>query len=175
MANNLEIKAICPDLRKAELIVKDIATQYLGIDNQTDTYFHTKSGRFKLRESSLSGSYLIPYIRSDQSKAKLSLYDKINVTNGEYVKSLFKHLLGIQCVVTKKRIIYLYENVRIHLDDVKNLGSYIEFEAVFDENNDNVINKQKGKINYLMKQVGVNEDMLIASSYENLMKDKLSE
>ena len=171
MAKNLEIKALCSNLSKAEKIVKKIATEYLGMDLQIDTYFNTKSGRLKLRESSLSGDYLIPYLRPDQSEAKLSLYDKIDVANTKNVKDLFEKILGIHCIIKKKRSIYLYENVRIHLDQVEKLGTFIEFEAVYDKDNNDEETQQQ-KIYSLMQQIGISKKMLIASSYEHLLKEK---
>lgn len=168
MSTNLEIKAYCSDLPKVESKVKKIDAKYLGLDQQIDTYFNTKKGRFKLRESSLSGSYLIPYIRPDQNEAKLSLYEKIVVSEVDRIKNIFGHLFGIHCIVKKKRSIYLYENVRIHLDDVENLGSFIEFEAVFDElNNDETL--QQNKIDFLMSELGISKDSLISVSYENMI------
>ena len=172
MAKNLEIKAFCSDLEKTELIVKEIATDFLGKDFQTDTYFMTKNGRFKLRESLLSGSYLIPYIRPNQTDVKLSQYAKINVKDSENVKSLFKKILGIHCVVKKNRSIYLYKNVRIHLDNVNELGTFIEFEAVFDGKNSDEKKEQK-KLDYLMKKLNVGIDELSDVSYENLLNNKL--
>ena len=38
--------------------------------------------------------------------------------------------MGIVNVVRKRREIYLWQNVRIHLDDVEGLGQFLEFEAV---------------------------------------------
>jgi adenylate cyclase, class 2 len=171
MANNLEIKAYCFNLTETEFKIKAIATDCLGTDIQTDTYFNTKRGRFKLRESLLSGVYLIPYIRPDQADAKLSLYDKIYVSDAKNIKYLFEKLLGIKCIVKKKRIIYLYENVRIHLDSVENLGNFIEFEAVYDEINKDE-KEQNKKINYLMEQFGIKTEALVAFSYEQLIMDK---
>jgi adenylate cyclase class IV len=52
---NLEIKARCADLDAARERARAVATRRLGIDRQTDTYFVTRRGRLKLRESSLSG------------------------------------------------------------------------------------------------------------------------
>jgi predicted adenylyl cyclase CyaB len=175
MAKNLEIKAFCPDLEETEAIVKKIATDFLGLDTQTDTYFYTKSGRIKFRESSLSGFYLIPYLRPDQTDAKLSLYAKIDVLDAANVKSLFEQLLGVQSIVKKKRAIYLYENVRIHLDEVEGLGTFLEFEAVFDDKNNFDEEKQKDKVDYLMQKLDVKKEMLIAASYENLLQDKLAD
>jgi len=171
MSKNLEIKAICSDLKKTELIVKEIATEFLGKDSQIDTYFTTKHGRLKLRESSLSGTYLIPYLRPNQSEAKLSQYAKIDVKDSDNVKSLFKHLLGILCIVKKKRSIYLYKNVRIHLDRVEELGTFIEFEAVFDTNNSDE-KKEQEKIKYLMQTMGITKKQLVDVSYENLINNK---
>ncbi len=175
MTLNLEIKAFCPNLEETESIVKKIATEFLGLDTQIDTYFYTKSGRFKLRESLLSGSYLIPYLRPDQTDAKLSKYAKIDIQDTENVKSLFEQLLGVQSIVKKKRAIYLYKNVRIHLDEVEGLGTFIEFEAVFDDKDNFDGEKQKEKVDYLMQILNVKKEMLIAISYENLLKDKFAE
>ena len=172
MARNLEIKAFCIDLRKTELIVKRIASEYIGLDSQEDTYFNTNKGRFKLRESSLSGSYLIPYLRPNQTEAKISQYSKIEVNDTENVKSLFEQLLGIHCVVKKDRSIYLYKNVRIHLDIVHELGTFIELEAVFDENISNE-KKEQQKIDYLMHKFDVKKEHLIDVSYEDLLNEKL--
>ena len=172
MAKNLEIKAHCKNTDKTEELIKKIATSFLGTDHQIDTYFFTKNGRFKLRESSLSGSYLIPYIRNDQTNAKLSLYEKIDVENAKNVKSIFENLLGIDVIVKKKRKIYLFKNVRIHLDEISNLGSFIEFEAVFDKSNSNE-KEENEKINFLLNYLDVKQEDLISKSYENLMKDKI--
>jgi len=172
MAKNLEIKAFCPDLEKTEEIAKEITTEFLGLDDQTDTYFSTNHGRLKLRESSLSGSYLIPYLRADQTEAKLSQYAKIDVKDSQNIKYLFEKLLGIHCIVKKERLIYLYKNVRIHLDKVHNLGTFIELEAVFDENNSDEKLEQE-KIDYLMRKFNVGKEQLIDVSYENLLNNKL--
>ena len=168
MAKNLEIKAYCYDYDKTDSIVKEIATEYLGTDSQTDTYFSTSNGRLKLRESSLTDSYLIPYIRPDQTEAKLSQYAKIDVKDTENVKSLFEKILGIHCIVKKERSIYLYKNIRIHLDKVHDLGTFIEFEAVFDKNNSEEKKEQK-KLDYLMQKLEIKKEQLIDVSYENLI------
>lgn len=53
MRANLELKARCADLERARERARGVATAWLGVDEQTDTYFTTRSGRLKLRESSL--------------------------------------------------------------------------------------------------------------------------
>ncbi len=54
MSANFEIKARCDDLAALRERARALATGYVGVDDQVDTYFRTRRGRLKLRESSLS-------------------------------------------------------------------------------------------------------------------------
>ena len=103
MAANLELKARCADLDVARERAKVVATAWLGVDQQVDTYFKTAAGRFKLRESTLSGAQLVPYLRPDQLSARRSDYVVIPVPEPERTKELLATLLGVQCVVRKLR------------------------------------------------------------------------
>lgn len=169
MAENIEIKATCADLQSVRRIVLHLATAHLGMDTQTDTYFKTNNGRFKFRQSRLSGDYLIPYIRHDQKGPKSSSYAKIDVDDSRVVKQLFEQILGVEIVVHKKREIFLYKNVRIHLDEVHGLGSFIELEAVCTEDSDR--QEEHKKVNWLMEQLGITAENLLEASYENLVRD----
>jgi adenylate cyclase, class 2 len=46
------------------------------------------------------------------------------------LRAALSSALGIKVVVAKKRSLFLWNEVRIHLDEVKGLGNFIEFEAV---------------------------------------------
>ena len=74
----------------------------------------------------------------------------------------------IECY-EKNRNIYLYQNVRIHLDEVNKLGNFLEFEAVMDEKYRNK-NVEIQKVKYLMEKLEINEADLVSESYENLME-----
>lgn len=39
--------------------------------------------------------------------------------------------LGIKGVVKKTRHLYIHEHTRIHIDDVENLGKFVEIEVYF--------------------------------------------
>lgn len=166
---NLEIKARCRDLEAARRRAEAIATEYLGLDHQVDTYFVTRQGRLKLRESSLSGGQLVPYLRPDQPGPKRSDYRVIPVEEPASLKALLTEILGRHRVVDKQREIFLFENVRIHLDRVKGLGSFLELEAVFD-GSPGAEPEQQRKVDWLMKELGVAEDDLLATSYEALVE-----
>jgi predicted adenylyl cyclase CyaB len=165
---NLEIKARCADLDVARERARSVATRRLGVDRQTDTYFVTQRGRLKLRESSLSGGQLIPYLRPDQLGPKRAQFRVIPVEEPESVKALLTEILGVHRVVRKVREIWLYENVRIHLDEVEGLGSFVELEAVYDGAPES-LPAQESKVRFLMDQLGIREEDLVDVSYEGLL------
>jgi predicted adenylyl cyclase CyaB len=167
---NLEIKARCADLDAARERVSRIATRRVGLDRQVDTYFRTHSGWLKLRESSLRGGQLVPYLRPDQPGPKLADYRVVPVEDPRGLKALLGEILGVHCVVEKRREIFLYQNVRIHLDRVKGLGSFLELEAVFDGSEAGLAD-QRRKVDFLMKELGVRDEHLVSTSYEGLLED----
>jgi predicted adenylyl cyclase CyaB len=165
---NLEIKARCADLDAARERAAALATRCLGVDRQTDTYFVTERGRLKLRESSLSGGQLVPYLRPNQHGPKRARYAVIPVEEPESVKALLTEILGIHRVVRKVREVWLHENVRIHLDEVEGLGSFIELEAVYDGAPESLPAEQR-KVRFLMDRLEIREEDLVDVSYEGLL------
>ena len=165
---NLEIKARCRDLSAARERIARIATEQIGVDHQLDTYFRTAKGRLKLRESSLWGGQLVPYLRPDVDGPSRSEYRVIPVEDPASLKALLTQILGLHRVVEKEREIFLYENVRIHLDRVRGLGTFLELEAVADSDSD-VDPAQHEKIAFLMKEFGIEPQDLLATSYEELL------
>ncbi len=170
MSSNLEIKARCSDLGAARDRAKAIATEWIGVDHQVDTYFKTRAGRLKLRESSLSGGQLVSYLRPDQQGPKRSDYQLLPVSDPDGLKALLSELLGVHQIVRKQREIALYQNVRIHLDRVEGLGSFIEFEAVFDGDPAEE-HEQQRKVDFLCEALGIRDEDLIAISYEGLLEN----
>jgi predicted adenylyl cyclase CyaB len=164
---NLEVKARCADLGAVRERARAIATAHLGVDRQTDTYFATQRGRLKLRESSLSGGELIPYLRPDQPDPKRSRFRVIAVDEPESLKALLTEILGVHRVVRKVREIFLHENVRIHLDEVEGLGSFVELEAAYDGSPESLPAQQR-KLRFLMDRLGIAEADLVDISYEGL-------
>jgi predicted adenylyl cyclase CyaB len=165
---NLEIKARCADLDAARERTKALATRRVGVDRQTDSYFVTRRGRLKLRESSLSGGQLVPYLRPDQPGPKRADYGVIPIEEPEKVKALLAEILGVHRVVRKVREIWLHENVRIHLDEVEGLGSFVELEAVYDGAPESLPAQQR-KVRFLMERLGIGEEDLVDVSYEGLL------
>jgi len=168
MPTNLELKARCVDLALARERARAIATRWLGIDQQTDTYFATAAGRLKLRESSLSGAQLVPYLRPDAPQARRSDYVVIPLPEPERTKQLLSALLGVHRIVRKVREIGLFENVRIHLDQVEGLGDFVELEAVWDGDGAGEA-EQRRKVVFLRERLAIRDVDLVAASYEGLL------
>ena len=169
MPANFELKARCADLGRARECAHALATRWLGVDEQVDTYFRVSAGRLKLRESSLSGAQLVPYLRADAPLARRSDYVVIPLPEPERTKQLLSTLLGVHRVVKKRREIGLYQNVRIHLDRVEGLGDFVELEAVWDGDAAGE-DEQRTKVAYLCEQLGIRDEDLVALSYEGLLE-----
>ncbi len=167
MRANLELKARCADLHAARERARAVATEWLGVDEQVDTYFVTRAGRLKLRESSLSGGQLVPYFRPDQRGPKRANYQVIPVEDAAGLARMLAAMLGVHRVVRKRREIALYHNVRIHLDRVEALGTFVELEAVWDGSEAGLAEEQR-KVAFLRDVLGIRDEDLIAGSYESL-------
>ncbi|MBL8830278.1 MAG: class IV adenylate cyclase [Planctomycetaceae bacterium] len=169
LARNIELKARLPNLAAAREVAVRIATRYLGIQRQIDTYFVASHGRLKLREIDEPRlAQLVWYERANTSDAKSSDYRLVEVANPSELKAALSAALGVRLAVDKRREIFLYDNVRIHLDEVVNLGTFLEFEAVLNAQ----INDQRGheQLAWLREQFSIADEQLIDVSYSDLLE-----
>ncbi|HDP98652.1 MAG TPA: CYTH domain-containing protein [bacterium] len=126
---NIEIKASCNDLDQIREILKKEGAEFVGLDQQTDTYFNSQQGRLKLREGNIENC-LIHYQRQNQAGPKVSEVMLYHPQPSAGLKELLSVALGVRGVVRKKREIYFIENVKFHLDSVEQLGAFVEIEAI---------------------------------------------
>src|SRR5262245_30858898 len=170
-ARNIEIKARLPDAAAARAVAQHLATAYLGVENQRDTYFNCPRGRLKLREIQGKTSQLIAYERADKASAKESDYRLVELVGAETsskLRELLTAALGITVVVEKSREIFLHHNVRIHLDVVAGMGSFIEFEAVVGGEIDD--DAARAQVAWLEQQFGIESGDLLAGSYSDMLE-----
>jgi predicted adenylyl cyclase CyaB len=99
---------------------------------QTDIYFQANTGRLKLRLQGDSDAQLIFYQRPDDATPRESEYFIHNTVDGENLKAILEKSLGVKAIVKKIRSLYMFRNVRIHLDNVHDIGHFLEFESVID-------------------------------------------
>lgn len=164
---NLELKFKCKDFIHALKAVKKLSALNRGVLKQTDVYFGIKPGRLKLRTINKTEHQLIYYKRANIKGSKVSNYYIENITHPERVKNILESIYGIKAVVIKKRRLYLFKNCRIHLDEVKGLGKFIEFEIVClnytDEQN------APRLMDFMKREFNVKINNIIKQSYSDLM------
>lgn len=170
---NIEIKAKCSnkeDIRHIKNILRSKKAELKGTDHQIDTYFKINSGRLKLREGNIE-NYLIYYDREDKKSPKQSNVMLFKTEPNSPLKKILTKALGILVVVDKLREIYFIKNVKFHMDTVKNLGTFIEIEAMGKEG---AIEKQKllEQCNYFLKLFSIQKKDLVSGSYSDLLLNK---
>ena len=164
---NIELKARLADPRAARQTAEALATKRLGVQEQVDTYFPCPHGRLKLRQIDGLSSQLVWYARPDRQGPKASDYRLVPVSNPETLKAALTAALGVQCVVRKRREIFLYHNVRIHLDEVAGLGSFLEFEAVLGPEVDDTAGR--AQVDELVARFGIGQADLLSGSYSDMI------
>lgn len=128
MPLNLELKVKMNSFRKTAKLLKEINAHFLKTLNQKDIYYKTTGGLLKLRIENGEQS-IIKYLRDEKGKDRFSDYEFISFESGDAEK-FFKNIFNIEAVVQKKRLLFIYDNTRIHLDTVKGLGKFLELETL---------------------------------------------
>ena len=136
---NIEFKASTNNLASLETLLLQHNPLFIGEDHQVDTYFNVSIGRLKLREGNIENA-LIHYEREDFAGTKSSHVLLYQHQPDKILKEILIKTLGIKAVVDKKRKIYFINNVKFHFDTVKDLGTFVEVEAI---DKDGTIGKEK--------------------------------
>lgn len=168
---NVEIKAELRDIELARSVCRSIGAKHIGTLIQTDTYFRIPQGRFKRRVTQGEPTEYIFYDRPDRSRPKLShfsLYSEAEAAS-RYGSSPMPEL----CVVHKQRDLYMYNNTRVHLDQVRDLGTFIEFEAMVSPTNN--VARCHAEIASLRSSFEIVMGEPIACSYADLLLQSAGE
>ena len=130
MPTNIEIKARVADPERKRHLAENLAGSPPTILHQEDTFFPCAQGRLKLRQLSETHGELIAYQRADVAGTKQSDYLLSRTDKPAELRAVLADALGTGMVVTKTRRLYLVGQTRVHLDEVKGLGSFLELEVV---------------------------------------------
>lgn len=161
----IEFKARCTDPDRIRQILKQKNARFAGTDHQIDTYFRVPSGRLKLREGRIENS-LIFYSRPNAAGPKQSDVTMSVVPPGSELKAVLINALNELVVVDKRREIYFVENVKVHLDEVAGLGSFLEVEAIGSSAETEKLRRQ---CNDFLRDFGVQRQHFVADSYSDLL------
>lgn len=168
MPVNIEIKAYCAHPHRVKEILENLDAEYKGLDHQVDTYFKVSDGRLKLREGTIENN-LIYYHRNNQAGPKKSSVILYPASKEEGLKAILEQTIGIMVVVDKQRHIFFIGNVKFHVDEVKNLGSFVEIEAIGEAGQENELEQQ---CKQYMDRLHLEEKDLISESYSDLLMNK---
>ena len=167
---NFEFKAVTDDVKSLENKLLLLHPEFVGEDNQTDTYFNVSKGRLKLREGNIENS-LIWYNRENIQGAKQSDVLLYRHNPDKMLKDILIKVHGVKVIVNKKRKIYFLENVKFHFDEIKDLGTFVEVEAI--DNNGSVgIEKLKEQCNKYAELFNIRQQDFISLSYSDMLLQK---
>jgi adenylate cyclase, class 2 len=169
---NVEIKARCNDRESIRNYLLQHKAELKGTDEQTDTYFNVPNGRLKLREGNIENN-LIFYERNNQAGPKSSHFNLVKVDDAKGLKEVLTKSMGVKVVVTKRREIYYINNVKFHIDEVPDLGSFVEIEA------GNILadlsaTQLKEQCDHYMRELGIDESDLVEISYSDMLLEKVN-
>lgn len=165
---NIEIKARVNNpglLFKKALKIADTVPEIIY---QKDTFFNCSGGRLKLREFPSGKGELIFYERANTSGPKLSEYIRYETDDPKKLFAALTRSNGTLGRINKKRTLLLIGQTRVHIDEVEDLGHFMELEVVLDEH-ESVDSGEKIAAE-LMRKLGISEKDLLETAYIDMIK-----
>jgi predicted adenylyl cyclase CyaB len=167
---NIECKASDPDPPASLEVCRALGAQDRGIISQRDTYFAVAHGGLKLREEQPGRPHLVQFERASEPQQRESRYRIVEVGDGEALCAALAATIGILGVVVKRRHLLLWQSVRIHLDEVEQLGTFVELEAVAPPESD--LAHEHRLVAELRDALGITDDRLVARGYAEQLLDR---
>ena len=168
---NVEYKSELRDIEAARAQCASLGAKRLGSLRQTDTYFRLTDGRLKKRVAPGEPVEWIFYHRPNRIQPRVSNY---SILSEEQARRRWgTEGLRPWLTVVKSRELWMLDNVRIHLDEVVDLGRFIEFEAIVSAEAD--AKECQTCVDYLREAFAPIMGESIAVSYSDLMEEHLAE
>lgn len=165
MPLNLELKIKVDSYAKFISTLKKAGAEDRGILKQKDIYFKVKKGLLKLRVEGEAYT-LVKYLRDEKGK-RWSNYELLKL-EGKNPEKYLRDIFEVEIVVEKKRFFWLYNNTRVHLDEVKGLGKFLELETLFTSTRKDAERRFKKTVDLLNLDLSGQ----IHASYKNLLMKK---
>jgi len=167
MARNVEVKAEVADLVAVEQKARDLSGSEATVLEQDDTFFNCDNGRLKLRDYGDGTGELIFYRRPDSQGPSTSHYSLAATQDPSALRTTLTEAYGTAGRVVKTRRVYLIGRTRVHLDRVRDLGTFMELEVVLNDGED--ADEGVVEANALMTELGVDPDKLIGEAYVDML------
>jgi len=165
----VELKAKVMDLEEMRRKLLEKGAKQVGVYRQLDTYYNVPRGRLKLRVVNGSSGQLVFYLREDVSQPKESKVYLAPIDRPGELAAVLAEALGVKCIVDKVREVYNWRGVEVHLDKVRGLGEFLEFELEVSAGNE-----EKGKklLEDLLNELEIGAENLVPISYGELILKK---
>lgn len=170
MARNIEIKARVADPEAMAQRAARVADEGPWTIEQDDTFFGCGDGRLKLRDFGNGSGELIFYRRPDQAGPGQSEYRITPTEDPEGLRAVLSDALGVTGRVRKRRILYLADRTRIHLDHVEGLGDFLELEVVLADGESSRLGEADAQV--LMERLHIADDDLVEVAYVDLLAEQ---
>ena len=167
MARNIEIKARVPALDAIRVRATLLAAVPSEVLEQTDTFFVVPHGRLKVRAFSDGSGELIAYERHNQPGPKQSIYTLYACPNARTLSETLNRVLPVRGVVVKRREVLLIGRTRVHLDQVDDLGFFVELEVVL--NDGEPVEHGEREAHALLEALAIPPSALVAEAYIDLL------
>jgi predicted adenylyl cyclase CyaB len=167
MPLNLEAKIPLPSFDSIIKKLNKLNAKFVSTLNQRDVYFSNKYALLKLRIENGNES-LIRYSRDEKANDRFSDYEVIKLSSTGAEK-FFNKIFKVEVIVEKRRLLYMYDNTRIHLDKIKLLGNFLELETLVLKGKADA----RKRFNKLIKLLDLDLESQIKKSNYNLLKSYL--
>ncbi len=165
MPINLELKI---KIESFDFLIDKLRSLNARKDNiliQKDVYYKIPNGLLKLRLEN-GNKTLIFYNRDENSANRWSDFYLLKIESDNPEEFLAKIFL-VDEIVEKERTLYWFNNTRIHLDNVKRLGNFLELETLsFDDKEE-----AKKRFDEIVKLLNLDLSKQIRKSYKNLIAE----
>lgn len=142
---------------------RELGAEDHGTIRQRDTYFNVTNCGLKLREESPGSAHLIQFERADEPQQRESRYRIVGIEDGPQLRAVLRAALGVSVVVAKRRRLHIWRDVRVHLDEVDGLGTFIELEAVAVPESD--LTREHALVEELRAAFAITDDRLVSRGY----------
>ena len=163
MARNVEIKLPVGDFAALRARLEALGARREGTLRQLDRYYALDGRRrAKLRSFGDGRAEWIRYHRPEAEGVRVSDYEVTPARDPDDVPAEEPRV-----IVRKERELWLLDNVRVHLDRVDGLGTFLELEAVVDAAHDE--RRCREQVDAIVRGLGLAAAWPIRASYADLV------
>lgn len=137
---------------------------------QTDTFYRAICGRLKLRDFGDGSAELIAYSRPDQTGPKISTYTTYSSATPISLHEVLAQSLGVRGVVRKTRQVIHIGQTRVHLDEVIELGEFMELDVMLQPDQSEKDGEEIAT--ELLETLGIESSALWEGAYIDLLEEQ---